>query len=129
MGAHGHLHMHSAAGASETKILNVSIGLIGTLLGGALLINSIIADYIFESEGAHSDIMAMIGALLLGLPVIWHAVKSLLEGHSHMDELVALAIIAAFAIGEYRVAGAVAFFMLIAELIEARNSPGCPRFN
>ena len=124
MGAHGHLHMHSAAGASETKILNVSIGLIGTLLGGALLINSIIADYIFESEGAHSDIMAMIGALLLGLPVIWHAVKSLLEGHSHMDELVALAIIAAFAIGEYRVAGAVAFFMLIAELIEARTALG-----
>jgi cation transport ATPase len=40
----------------------------------------------------------MIGAILLGLPIVIHAVKGILHGHMHMDELVALAVIAAFAI-------------------------------
>ena len=30
-------------------------------------------------------------ALLLGAPVVWHAFKCLIQGHSHMDELAALA--------------------------------------
>ena len=41
-----------------------------------------------------------------------------------MDELVALAIIAAFAMGKYTAAGIVAFFMLLSELIESRTALG-----
>ena len=43
---------------------------------------------------------------------------------SHMEELVALAIIASFASGEYLECAAVAFFMLIASLIEHRTAVG-----
>jgi Cd2+/Zn2+-exporting ATPase len=43
---------------------------------------------------------------------------------SHMEELVALAILASFASGEYLECAAVAFFMLIASLIEHRTAVG-----
>ena len=43
---------------------------------------------------------------------------------SHMEELVALAIIASFADGQYLETAAVAFFMLIASLIEHRTAVG-----
>lgn len=45
-------------------------------------------------------------------------------GGSHMEELVALAIIAAFANGNYFECAVVAFFMLIASLIEHRTAAG-----
>jgi len=41
-----------------------------------------------------------------------------------MDELVALAIIAALASGDYKAAGAVSFFLLLANVIEARTALG-----
>jgi len=129
MGIHSHhdLVEHEVRTAGEktrSRAFRVSLSLLGTLMGGALLINSFIAQYIFKEGQAHAELMAMVGAILLAAPVIWHALYSLLSGHSHMDELVALAIIAAFAIKDYRVAGAVAFFMLVAELVETRTALG-----
>ena len=109
---------------TKARTWQVSLSLLGTLLGGALLVNSWLAEYIFDYGENHAKIMAMVGAILLASPVIWHAFVSLVTGHSHMDELVALAIVAAFAIGEYRTAGAVAFFMLLAELVETRTALG-----
>lgn len=128
MGAHDHLHLKEMAGKQgetlSSQTLSVSLQLLGTLIGGALLLNSYVADWLFDSAGGHAKIMAMAGAILLGFPVIWHAFHSLITGHSHMNELVALAIIAAFANQQYLEAGAVAFFMLIAELIEHRTALG-----
>jgi Cd2+/Zn2+-exporting ATPase len=43
---------------------------------------------------------------------------------SHMEELVALAIIASFCSGQYLESGSVAFFMLISSLIEHRTATG-----
>ena len=128
MGVHGYHHLSEGdlAGSAEqtrARTVRVSLSLLGTLLGGSLLIVSIIAEYVFDT-GDQGDLMAMAAAVLLAAPIIWHAGQSLLTGHSHMDELVALAIVASFAIGEYRTSGAVAFFMLLAELIEARTALG-----
>ena len=106
--------LHDQEKQTRTRTWRVSLSLLGTLMGGALLINSLIAEYIFHDSKGQGQLMAMIGAVLLSLPIIWHALVALLKGHSHMDELVALAIIAALAIKDYRVAGAVAFFMLLA---------------
>jgi Cd2+/Zn2+-exporting ATPase len=66
----------------------------------------------------------MLGALLLGAPVVIHAIKSLLQGESHMDELAALGIVAAFATQEYVAAGLIGFFMLLSELVETRTALG-----
>jgi len=130
MGIHGHQKLlehedhHHSGNATRSRTFRVSLSLLGTLLGGTLLLNSLIAQYILHFDTDRADLMALLGAILLGAPIIIHALSSLIKGHSHMDELVALAILAAFAVKDYRVAGAVGFFMLLAELIETRTALG-----
>ncbi|MHC4195100.1 MAG: heavy metal translocating P-type ATPase [Planctomycetota bacterium] len=116
--AHQHLHfkedvsVHKAHG----RQMQVSAALLGTLAGGMLLISNGIARIIY---GSTSD-----QAVLLGSPIVFHAIKCLIQRHSHMDELVALAIIALFATENYVVAGVVSFFMLLSELMETRTALG-----
>ncbi|MBI9017545.1 MAG: cation-translocating P-type ATPase [Phycisphaerae bacterium] len=126
MAGHSGHNLTAVEAGDTTQMKKVSMSLLATLLGGALIINSMLARNFFTSVFTedHAEIMAMIGAILLGLPVCVNALKCFLAGHNHMDELVALAIIAAFAVGDYEVAGAVAFFMLLAELVETRTALG-----
>jgi Cd2+/Zn2+-exporting ATPase len=115
---HGHVH------SDQTK---AGIALFATLAGGALLLNAQIAALLPHGLGLNSDvsqIVAMIGALLLGMPIVIHAIQGIMHGHMHMDELVALAVIAAFASGDYITAGVVGFIMLLAELMETRTALG-----
>ncbi|MBN1436698.1 MAG: cation-translocating P-type ATPase [Sedimentisphaerales bacterium] len=109
---------------TRMRTLRVSLSLLGTLMGGILLLNSMIAEYVFRNSQEQAELLAMLGAILLGAPVVWHALKGMFTGCTHMDELVALAIVAAFATKDYRVAGAVGFFMLLAELVETRTALG-----
>jgi Cd2+/Zn2+-exporting ATPase len=126
-----HEHLHLTAGSVEHehshtkgKQFGVSLALLGTLGGGALLINSLIAPAFYGADSVQTKLLAMIAAILLGGPVVIHAIRSLLSGETHMDELVALAILAAFASGQYFEAGVVAFFMLLSELVETRTALG-----
>jgi len=124
--AHDHLHFKDDIAAEHThgKQIRVGMALLGTMAGGMLLINSGLARFIYGKSSFNAEILAMLGALLLGAPIVIHAIKSLIEKHAHMDELVALAIVAAFVTGEYVTAGAVAFFMLLSELVETRTALG-----
>jgi Cd2+/Zn2+-exporting ATPase len=124
--AHEHLHFKDDLAVEHThgKQIRVSMALLGTLAGGMLLINSGIAGFIYTKGSFNAEILAMAGAILLGAPIVWHAIKSLIQRHAHMDELVALAIVAAFVTGDYVTAGVVAFFMLLSELIETRTALG-----
>jgi len=124
--AHQHLHFQEDISAEHThgKQIGVSLALLGTLAGGVLLINSGIAKYIYGEGQFNTEILAMVGAILLGAPIVLHAISSLMHREAHMDELVALAIVAAFATQEYATAGIVAFFMLLSELIETRTALG-----
>jgi Cd2+/Zn2+-exporting ATPase len=124
--AHEHLHFKDDIAAEGTygKQIRVSMALLGTLAGGMLLINSGIAKFIYGSSSFSVEFFAMAGAILLGAPIVFHAIKSLINNEMHMDELVALAIIASFATQKYTTAGIVAFFMLLSELIETRTALG-----
>ena len=124
--AHQHLHFKDEFGTERTREreFRVSIALLGTLAGGILLINSVIGRLFYEPGSFNLEIFAMVGAILLGLPIIIHAIHSLIRGESHMDELAALGIIAAFAVGEYIAAGLIGFFMLLSELVETRTALG-----
>ncbi|OHB79372.1 MAG: hypothetical protein A2Z25_16195, partial [Planctomycetes bacterium RBG_16_55_9] len=124
--AHDHLHFKDNMAVEHThgKQIRVSMALLGTLAGGVLLINSGIAKFIYGTGHFNTELLAMAGAILLGVPIVLHAVKSLIRRQAHMDELVALAILAAFAMQEYATAGIVAFFMLLSELIETRTALG-----
>ncbi|HCO96024.1 MAG TPA: cadmium-translocating P-type ATPase [Phycisphaerales bacterium] len=124
--AHEHLHFKDDIAVEHThgKQIRVSMALLGTMAGGVLLINSGIAKYIYGSGSFNTVFLAMAGAILLGTPIVLNAIKSLIQREAHMDELVALAIIAAFSTGKYLEAGVVAGFMLLSELIETRTALG-----
>lgn len=72
----------------------------------------------------HMALAAGVGAVLLAIRIIWHALRNLIAGHMHMDELVALAIVAAVATNDYRAAGVIGFFLLLSELVETRTAIG-----
>jgi Cd2+/Zn2+-exporting ATPase len=124
--AHQHLHfkedinVHKAHG----RQIQVSAALLGTLAGGMLLISNGVARLIYGNASDQAELLAMVAAVLLGSPIVLHAIKCLIQRHSHMDELVALAIIALFATENYVVAGVVSFFMLLSELMETRTALG-----
>jgi Cd2+/Zn2+-exporting ATPase len=128
MMAHEHLHFTHDIAVEHThgKQVRVSIALLGTLAGGVLLLCSIVgkSGFIYGADSFQVEILALAGAILLGVPIIWHAIKSLLRKEAHMDELVALAILAAIATQQYVAAGTVAFFMLLSELVESRTALG-----
>jgi Cd2+/Zn2+-exporting ATPase len=125
--AHDHLKEIQAETLKGSRLL------IFTLLGGLLVVSSFIVEFgwvsrtlfqfdIARGDSPYSDILALAGALMLGGPLMWHAIKHL--GHGHMDELVAVAIAAAIALGDYQEAGIVAFFMVISTVIESRTALG-----
>jgi len=126
--AHQHLQFKEDIAAEHThgKQIRVSLALLGTLAGFMLLVSSFIArsGYLYGAGSFQTEFLAMVGALLLGGPIVLHAIKSLIKKEMHMDELVALAVIAAFVTGNYITAGLVAFFMLLSELIETRTALG-----
>jgi len=126
--AHKHLNLkeHELTEHEDArgKQFRIRLALLGTLAGGVLLIDSAVAPLFYGRDSEVAQICAMVGAILLGAPVVWHAIKCMLAGHMHMDELVALAIVAAFATQQYLEAGIVAFIMLLGELMETRTALG-----
>jgi Cd2+/Zn2+-exporting ATPase len=108
----GHDHAHS-----EVRLTQVVLGLL-------FVINAFLVDWFFEKGAMAADASAMIGAVILGWPIVLTALKDLRAGRLSTNELVALAVIASFASGNYREAGMVAFFMLLGEIIETRTADG-----
>ena len=80
--AHQHLQLKENIGCqcehTHGKEVRVSLALVGTLLGGMLLLSSIIARYIYGSDSFNTEILTLAGAILLSLPIIIHAIKCLL---------------------------------------------------
>jgi Cd2+/Zn2+-exporting ATPase len=64
---------------------------------------------------------------LNGTPIIWGAIKGLLERRVNVDELVSLAIIAALLEGEFLTAAVVSFVMVLGALIEQATSDSARR--
>ncbi len=126
--AHEHLHFKDDVATEYThgKQVRVSLALIGTLAGGVLLISSGVAGrrFLYGAGSFQAELLAMLGAVLMGVPIVLHAVKGFVKKEMHMDELAALAILAAFANKNYVAAGTIAFFMLLSELVESRTALG-----
>jgi Cd2+/Zn2+-exporting ATPase len=95
-----------------------------TLIGVIFVVNAFIVDAVFEKGQTVAGVSAFIGALVLGFPIVRTAYEDLRHGTLGINELVAIAVLAAFASGDYKVAGVVAFFMLMGEIIETRTAEG-----
>jgi Cd2+/Zn2+-exporting ATPase len=112
---HGHLHDHTH---------NANLMILATFVGGMLLIVAFIGQFIFVDQPDRANYLAMAAAIILGLPLVIEALGDLIKGRAEMNELVALAVLAAFALGEHLEAGFIAFFMILSSLIEHRTALG-----
>jgi Cd2+/Zn2+-exporting ATPase len=95
-----------------------------TLLGVIFVVNAFVVDWLFQQSYTVASASAFIGSIILGYPIILTAVRDLKRGFLSINELVAIAVLAAFASGDYKTAGVVAFFMLMGEIIETRTAEG-----
>src|SRR5437899_352428 len=95
-----------------------------TLVGVVFVINAFLVDWLFQQAHAVASASAFLGAITLGYPIVLTAFKDLRQGLLSINELVAIAVLAAFASGDYKTAGVVAFFMLMGEIIETRTAEG-----
>jgi len=131
---HGHDHVKEQLQLEQTSG-KISREIVATFAGGVLLICSFLAQLLWTGQAYvdpatgeevvnnfYADMLGLVAAILLGAPLIKVAIKDLIKGHMHMNELVALAIVAAMAIGSYQEAAAIAFFMIISVLIETRTA-------
>ena len=113
----GHDHEHT-----NTSITNMVAGLV-------FIANSFFMEWFAGADNQVAGISAFVGAIILGYPILRLAVKDIMRGMLTINELVAIAFLAAMASGEsqlggYQTAGVVAFFMLLGELIESRTAAG-----
>ncbi len=125
-----HVHSHDDEHSIQAQTGRAGLLMVGILLGGVFVLLSYVADWVFagytDTTGLnpYSDALALLGAVLLGTPIVVHSIQEMIHGHTHMDELVALAVVAAIASIDYKAAGAVAFFLLLANLVETRTALG-----
>ena len=111
----GHDHEHSV------------VHLWQAVAGIVFVLNAFIVDWLFNQGTTVASASAMIGAIILIYPIVVTAIKDLRIGRLSINELVAIAVLAAFASGNYKAAGVVAFFMLTGEIIETRTAEGARR--
>ena len=121
---HEHEHEHDESCSCGHDHEHAPVHLWQTLVGVVFVINAFVADWFFESGHTIASASGLVGAVILGYPIVITAIKDLLEGILSINELVAIAVLAAFASTDYKTAGVVAFFMLMGEIIETRTAEG-----
>jgi len=103
---------------------HIPVRLSQTLVGLIFILNAYIVDWFFEHGSTAASFSAMLGAVLLAFPIVLTAFRDLRRGILSINELVGIAVLAAFTSGEYKIAGLVSFFMLLGEIIETRTAAG-----
>lgn len=125
---HNHDHDHNDhdhdSDGNDCGHEHTPIKLQTTFIGLIFVVNAFLVDWIFAGGGAVASVSGAIGAVILGGPIVMTAWRDIWKGNLTINELVAIAIMAAFASGEYKTAGIVAFFMLMGEIIETRTADG-----
>src|SRR5690242_8252324 len=120
---HTHEHAHDdSCGSCGHE--HAPVRLWQTLIGVVFVVNAFIVDWFFQQGHSVASASALIGAIILGYPIVVTAIRDLRGGVLSINELVAIAVLAAVASGDYKTAGVVAFFMLMGEIIETRTAEG-----
>jgi cation transport ATPase len=90
--------------------------LVWIAVGSLFVVNSFLLGWLFPEDQRVLAASALIGALILGGPIIWIAFNDLRVGALKPSALVALAVLALVATGHHQEAGVVSFFMLLGAL-------------
>lgn len=97
------------------------------LCGGMLLLVAWLGETAFGIEPAVAQIPAVLGAMILMVPMATGAVRELRAGRPSSDSLATLAVLAAIANQIYLAAGFLAFFLWLSELVLSRTAWGAQR--
>ncbi len=97
------------------------------LIGGVLLITTRLAKLFGATDPVVAEIPAVIGAVLLSIPLLRAAWTEITRRRPSSSTLAALAILAALAVNKYEVAGWLAFILLVADQILRRTAWGARR--
>ena len=92
------------------------------LCGGMMLLVAWLGSALFGIEPSVAQIPAVIGAIILTVPMALGALKELKMGRPSSDSLATLAVLAAMANHLYLAAGFLAFFLWLSELILSRTA-------
>jgi Cd2+/Zn2+-exporting ATPase len=117
-------HAHDAECSCGEHHSHMRVQLAQTCIGLGFVVNSFVIEWLPGFDTNVVGFSAVTGALILGLPIIWLAVKDLRAGSFNTNLLVALAVLALFSAGHYQEAGIVSFFMQVGQIIEARTAEG-----
>ena len=74
-------------------------------MGVVFIVNSFLLDWLVGKGNMVAGLSAMIGAIILGWPILLTAIKDIRRGILSINELVAIAVLAAFASGESQTGG------------------------
>src|SRR6516225_8273397 len=105
---HDHSHPHDHGPECGCGHEHAPVRLKQTLVGVVFVINAFVVDWLFDSAHTVASASAMIGAIVLGYPIVWTSIKDLWRGALTINELVGIAVLAAFASADYKTAGVVA---------------------
>ncbi len=113
--------------APRDERLRIDPQLIIAMIGAVMLVCALLAYALFETA-EQPGLLAMLAAILLGIPVIFSTIRGLFrsrtDGPVHTEELVMLAFCASFATSRYVEAASIALFMFVASLIVNRTAAG-----
>ena len=119
---HDHLGSHESCSVCGHDHEHTSVKVFQLAIGILFVINGYLVDWLVEQGTLVASASAMLGAIILGYPIVGTAFKDLKRGILSINELVAIAVLASFASGDYKTAGVVAFFMLVPLAITSTNS-------
>ena len=118
-----------AAGAgllSRTEQISLGLRLTLSLIAGGCLILSVALQYLVPSQRDVAELVAGVAALLVAVPALSAAWQSLRypDLHGITDQLIALALIAAWATGDLMTAALLPLVMTIGHILEERSLLG-----
>ncbi|MEM1071591.1 MAG: cation-translocating P-type ATPase [Planctomycetota bacterium] len=97
------------------------------LLGGMLVLTTLVSDALGFHSRFVSSIPALLGAIILAIPLFGAALGEIRRQHISSNTLASLAILAALVSEMYVVAGTLAFILLVADQFVRRTAWGAQR--
>lgn len=123
---HKHTHVHTASCCEMHNTSSSEGSIVFALVGGAMVLTTVLAGW-FGIDGDVRVVPAAIGAVILLMPLLRAAYREIRKGRPSSSVLVALAITAALATGEYTTAGGLAFILFLMDAVLRRTAWGAHR--
>jgi heavy metal translocating P-type ATPase len=128
---HDHDHGHDAAGMACCSHHNVKLEryMLLYLVGGVLVLCTKLAEWLFPTAISPQIALlpALVGAIMLGMPLFIAAFGELRRGRASTSSLCALAILGSLATGAYVAAGFLALILLVADQFVRQRAWGAQK--